>query len=91
MQDNYIEIEVARESNSQHVPGCGCWRCYSQSVGAFIDELGLKTSVGHWQFFLTQSYRTPTYPWAKGFPRRSEPHPDFVHHFSDFLISRLSK
>jgi hypothetical protein len=60
-------------------------------MGTFIDQLGTKTAAGQWQLFLTQSYRTPSYPWAKGFPRRSEPHPDFVHHFSDFLISWLAK
>jgi hypothetical protein len=91
MKGDDIQLVGTRESDSQHAPACGCWRCYSQSVGAFIDQLGVKTLVGHWQFFLTQSYRTPSYPWAKGFPRRSEPHADFVHHFSDYLISWLAK
>jgi hypothetical protein len=91
MKDDDNRIEATSEPDSQHASGCACWRCYSQHVGAFIDELGLKTAVGYWQFFLTQSYRTPSFPWAKGFPRKSEPHADFVHHFADYLISRLRK
>jgi hypothetical protein len=91
MENDSIQTDETHESNLQHRAGCDCWRCYSLSVGAFIDELGSKTAAGQWQFFLTQSYRTPSYPWAKGFPRRSEPHPDFVHHFSDFMIGWLAR
>jgi hypothetical protein len=89
--DNELQSEDGRESALHHPAGCGCWRCYSQSVRKFIDTLGSKTASGQWQFFLTQSYRTRSYPWARGFPRRSEPNPDFVHHFSDFLISWLER
>jgi hypothetical protein len=91
MQDNGIQTAGARESDLLHATSCRCWRCYSRSVGRFVDRLGSQTAVGQWQFFLTQSYRTRTYAWARGFPRRSEPHPDFVHHFSDYLIFWLAK
>jgi hypothetical protein len=90
MENNGIQTYETHESRS-HRAGCGCWRCYSLCVGAFIDQLGSHTATGHWQFFLTQSYRTRSYPWARGFPRRSEPHPEFVHHFSDYLISWLER
>jgi hypothetical protein len=60
-------------------------------MGGFIDDLGAKTTFGRWLFFLTLTYRTPAYPWIKGFPRRSEPHPDFVHHFFNFMISWMGK
>jgi hypothetical protein len=91
MDRNDIQTGESSDSWRQHLAWCGCWRCYSRSVGAFIDQLGLETAADQWQLFLTQSYRTPSYPWAKGFPRRSEPHPDFVHHFSDFLIAWLAR
>jgi hypothetical protein len=91
MKDSEIQLADTRRSDSPHATTCVCWRCYSRHIGAFIDQLGPQTVAGQWQLFLTQSYRTHTYPWAKGFPRRSEPHPDFVHHFDDYFISWLAR
>lgn len=75
----------------EHRAFCQCWRCFSSAMGGFIDGLANKTDSGEWSLFLTQSYKTSVYPWAKGFPRRSEPHPDFVHHFPHFMISWLER
>lgn len=77
--------------NIKHSSTCRCWRCFALTMGDFINDLGKKTICGEWSLFLTLSYRTPTYPWAKHFPRRSEPHPDFVHHFADHMIRWLKQ
>ena len=106
MDENRVRIEFQSSSGKLEIvypdgltrapkPGhpafCQCWRCFANAMGGFIDELASKTASGQWSLFLTQSYKTPTYPWAKGFPRRSEPHPDFVHHFPHFMMSWLER
>lgn len=80
-----------RPPNRDHPAFCQCWRCFAAAMGGFIDRLASTTASGQWSIFLTQSYKTPVYPWARGFPRRSEPHPDFVHRFPRFLISWLER
>jgi hypothetical protein len=51
-------------------------------MGAFIDQLGKKTAAGQWLWFVTLTFRTPYFPWARGFPiEQPAPAPDFVHNF----------
>jgi hypothetical protein len=78
-----------RPPAGKHPELCHCHRCFANKMGEFIDDLGGRTQAGNWSLFVTQSFRTPSYPWKKGFPRRSEPHPDFVHHFPRHVISQL--
>jgi hypothetical protein len=61
-------------------------------MGAFIDGLGKSTRAGRWMLFLTLTYRTPTFPWARGFPMaQSQPHTDFVRNFIKHAIRHLEK
>jgi hypothetical protein len=106
MDGREVQIEFATDSGKlqiayppgmtpspprEHTAFCSCWRCFSKTMGGFIDELGGRTIARGWSLFLTQTYRTPDHPWIKRFPRRSEPHPDFVHHFSEYMISWLER
>jgi hypothetical protein len=58
-------------------------------MGRYIDSLGLKTISGQWQVFATITFRTPSYPWQRGFPTggSGRPKPDFAHH----LFERFTK
>jgi hypothetical protein len=57
-------------------------------MGEFIDILGQRTIVGHWLWFLTLTFRTPQFPWTRGFPmEQPAPFPDFVNHFFDRMIA----
>lgn len=61
---------------------CRCWLCYADRQGSFIDRLGKRTAPGTWALFVTQTYRTHSFPWAKGFPTvQPQPNRDFVRHF----------
>ena len=71
----------------KHGASCGCWLCYADRMGAFIDKLGQRTVAGRWLWFITLTYETTDFPWAKGSPiQQTQPHPDFVHHFFDRMI-----
>jgi hypothetical protein len=74
----------------KHRAACRCWLCYADRMGGFIDRLGRDTGPGRWAIFLTATFRTPRYPWTRGFPvEQPEPHPDFVHHFVGRMICWL--
>ncbi len=71
----------------KHGVSCECWLCYADRMGAFADRLGKQTAAGSWLWFLTLTFRTPSYPWARGFPmEQPEPYADFVHHFFAQMI-----
>src|SRR5712692_6352697 len=71
----------------KHRAACRCWLCYSDRMGAFVDRLGRRTVARRWLWFLTLTFRTPHFPWAKRFPiEQPEPCPDFVHHFFARMI-----
>ena len=74
-----------------HKDGCGCWRCLSNHMGRYIDSLGRETGPRKWQVFATITFRTPTYPWQRGFPTGGcgRPKPEFAHHLFDRLILHL--
>jgi hypothetical protein len=56
-------------------------------MGGFVDQLGKRTAAGRWLWFLTLTFRTPRFPWARGFPlEQPEPCADFVHHFFARMI-----
>ena len=76
---------------SKHEEGCGCWRCLSYHMGRFIDSLGSQTDSGEWQVFATITYKTPSYPWCRGFPTGGfgRPKADFAHHLFARLIAHL--
>lgn len=76
----------------KHGAQCQCWLCYSDRMGAFVDTLGRRTVAGRWLWFLTLTFRTPRFPWARGFPiEQPEPSPDFVHNFFSRLIRWLER
>ena len=67
---------------------CRCWLCYADRMGEFIDSLGTRTAHGQWLWFLTLTFRTPDFPWARGFPmQQAAPFPDFVNHFFARMIA----
>jgi hypothetical protein len=56
-------------------------------MGSFIDQLGKRTAARRWNWFLTLTFRTPNYPWIRGFPmEQPQPSADFVHHFFNWMI-----
>lgn len=66
----------------KHRASCVCWLCYADRMGKFIDSLGRRTAAGRWLWFVTLTFRTPNFPWVRGFPiEQSKPSPDFVHKF----------
>lgn len=74
----------------KHGAACDCWLCFADRAGQFIFRLGERTVPGRWALFLTQTYRTRSYPWQKGFPiEQPEPKADFVRHFFDRMIRWL--
>jgi hypothetical protein len=77
--------------NAKHDQGCRCWCCLSHQMGRYIDSLGSQTSSGQWQVFGTITYRTPSYPWRRGFPTggSGRPKAEFAHHLFDRLIAYL--
>lgn len=61
-------------------------------MGTFIDELGGRTASGAWKWFVTLTYRTPDFPWAKGFPiQQAHPSSEFVHHFFERMICWIER
>lgn len=71
----------------KHRASCSCWLCYADRTGAFIQTLGQRTEARRWLWFLTLTFRTPPFPWARGFQvEQPEPHADFVHHFFAQMI-----
>jgi hypothetical protein len=76
---------------SQHEGGCRCWRCLSYQMGRYVDSLGSQTASGEWNVFATITYRTPNYPWHRGFPTvgSGRPKADFAHHLFDRLTAHL--
>src|SRR5260370_14818784 len=75
----------------KHRASCSCWLCYADRMGKFIDDLARRTVAGHWLCFVTLTFRTPYFPWAKGFPiEQPKPRPDFVHHFFSRVISWIA-
>jgi hypothetical protein len=76
----------------KHGAACRCWLCIADRMGGFIDRLGERTQLGRWILFLTLTYRTPTFPWARGFPmEQPQPHTDFVRNFIGHTIRHLEK
>jgi hypothetical protein len=82
------EFELATR---RHGEFCRCYRCLASSIGTWIDGLSADTSTGRWQIFGTATFRTPDYPWQKGFPMGCsyKPSPHFVHRNYDQLIRYL--
>lgn len=76
----------------KHGARCRCWLCFSDRMGALIDRLGHQTSAGRWLWFVTLTFRTPHYPWSRGFPvEQPEPCSDFVRHFFEQMISWIER
>lgn len=75
----------------QHTDACRCHECFTSALGAWVDELGSKTSLGTWQVFGTLTYATRNYPWQRGFPINGSgrPHPDFAHNLFSAFTSHL--
>jgi len=80
-------------SNKNHDLGCQCNGCVTNVFGRWVDSLGLLTSPGLWQLFLTITFSTPNYPWQRGFPKSGTGRPDpiFAHHLFDRLILHLEE
>ena len=71
----------------KHRAACGCWLCYADRMGGYIESLGRRTLAGCWLWFLTQTFRTPHFPWARHFPiEQPGPCADFAHHFFARMI-----
>lgn len=59
-------------------------------MGAYIDELGKRTTPGKFGLFVTATYRTQAIvKRLNASMERPEPHPDFVRHFVDRMIRWL--
>ena len=59
-------------------------------MGGFVDKLGRDTALGRWALFLTLTFRTPYFPWTKGFPmEQPEPYPEFVDNFFRRMVRWL--
>lgn len=76
-----------------HRPGCSCHKCFAKVMGSWIDDLGGRTRPGQFQVFGTTTFRTPTYPWQRGFPTGGggRPSPDYAHHVFDRMVSHLER
>jgi hypothetical protein len=76
----------------KHGAACSCSLCYSDRMAEFIDDLGRSTAAGQWKWFITVTFRTPSFPWMRGFPiEQPEPSADFVHHFLDWMIRWIAR
>lgn len=76
----------------KHRASCGCWLCYSDRMGEFTDRLGQRTRARLWLWFLTMTFRTPHFPWARGFPvEQPQPCPDFVSHFFQQMLCWIER
>jgi hypothetical protein len=81
-------IRISEPVYFNHGDSCRCHKCMAATMGTWIDGLGGKTSTGRWQAFCTATFRTPTYPWQRGFPMGGsyKPNPHFVHRTFEGLI-----
>src|SRR5208283_274446 len=78
-----------RRRRKHHAP-CRCWLCFADRTGAYIDDLGKRTTPGRWALFLTATYRTRAIvKRLNASMERPEPHPDFVRHSVDRMIRWL--
>jgi hypothetical protein len=70
---------------------CRCHACLASFFGKWIDGIAGETLTGRWQTFGTVTFRTPNYPWQKGFPMGGsyKPSPHFVHRTYEQLIRFL--
>ncbi len=76
----------------KHRASCTCWLCFTDRMGAFIDQLGRGTAARRWLWFLTLTFRTPNFPWKKGFPMEQPmPCPDFVRSFHAKMLAWVSR
>jgi hypothetical protein len=76
----------------KHKASCSCYLCFSDRMGELIDNLGRLTTAGGWLWFVTVTFRTPSFPWIRGFPiEQPQPSPDFVHHFFDWMIRWIER
>lgn len=74
----------------KHGAACRCWLCFADQTGKFIDRLGALTAAGRFVLFLTLTYRTQSFPWARRFPiAQSHPHVEFVRNFVGYMIRHL--
>jgi hypothetical protein len=89
--DAISQIEGSHSSNVPHRPHCRCQACLASIFGGWIDALAEKTSTRRWQIFGTSTFRTPDYPWQRGFPTLGsyKPSPQFVHRTFERLIQFL--
>ena len=83
---------------AKHEKFCNCWKCTARLLGEWLDELGARTVSGHWDSFLTISYKMEDCPWMRGFPvKRWKPSTEyagnffnrFIRNFEDSLDERL--
>jgi len=74
-----------------HTSSCSCWRCIADVRGRWLDVLSLRTCVGTWILFVTLTYRTPAYPWKRGFPGSGagKPNPEFAEESTTFAFYSL--
>ena len=71
----------------KHRAACGCWLCYADRMGELVDGLGQRTRARRWLWFLTLTFRTLHFPWARGFPvEQPQPCPDFVNHSFERML-----
>jgi hypothetical protein len=76
----------------KHRASCACWLCYADRLGGLVDDLGGRTVAGSWKWFVTLTYRTPTFRWAKGFPiEQPQPSSEFVCHFFERMICWIER
>jgi hypothetical protein len=76
----------------KHRAGCRCHLCFADRVGGFVDTLGQRTQARRWLWFVTLTFRTPHFPWARNFPvEQPMPAPDFVRHFFDAMIKWIGQ
>lgn len=73
----------------KHSEDCTCGSCLAHEYGKMIDELGARTSPGGWQKFGTTTFRTPNFPWSRGFPSNCSfrPNAEFARNiFNKFIL-----
>jgi hypothetical protein len=93
MRREFCPCEPCRAlRRKKHRATCQCWLCYADRMGGFIDSLGKRTEAGGWLWFLTLTFRTPSFPWARGYPiEQPQPAPDFVHNFFARMIQWIER
>jgi len=88
-----ISVPSLEVASNPHGELCRCHKCVARAMGSWIDSLGPQTSTQHWQLFGTVTFRTPYFPWRKGFPMGGSyrPSPHFVHRNYRDLIAHLER